>query len=141
MGKVIKHSKKVGSPPGSLIYTGVKKVEEVKVSLVDYGQTKFQERKISNIGECFPFKETSTVVWINVVGLHKIDIIEELGKHFEVHPLFLEDILNVWQRPKIECFEEYIFTVSKMLTYNRETENVEAEQVNMVLGKNFLITF
>lgn len=142
MRKMIKKpSKKVAVPPGSLIYTGDKKVEEVEISFIDYDQTHFQEKKISNIEECFSFKETPMVTWININGLNKIDVVENLGKYFDIHHLVLEDILNVNQRPKMEDFDKYVFIVLKMLTYDEKTEQIESEQVSIILGRNFVITF
>lgn len=142
MRKMIKKSsKKVTVPPGSLIYTGDKKVEEVEILFIDYDQTHFQEKKISNIEECFPFKETSMVTWININGLKEIDVVENLGKYFDIHHLVLEDILNVNQRPKMEDFDKYVFIVLKMLTYDEKTEQIESEQVSIILGRNFVITF
>jgi magnesium transporter len=73
--------------------------------------------------------------------LHKIDIIERIGKHYILHPLVLEDILNVYQRPKVEYFEDYIFVVLKMLTYDDKTDDINSEQVSMILGNNFVFTF
>jgi len=62
--------------------------------------------------QCFPFKDTPTVTWINIDGLHQVDIIEKLGKHFSLHPLILEDIVSTEQRPKMEDFENYIFVIT-----------------------------
>jgi magnesium transporter len=70
-----------------------------------------------------------------------VDIIEKIGKHFNLHPLVIEDILNIHQRPKIEDFEDHIFIVLKMLTYNKDSHEGESEQVSIILGKNFVLTF
>ena len=111
-----KRSTKSGLPPGTLVHIGEKKMEEVKITIIDYDETHFQEKEVKTIEECFPFKDKPTVTWINIDGLHQIDIIEKLGKHFGFHPLVLEDIVNTDQRPKIEDFVTYLFLVLKMLT-------------------------
>jgi magnesium transporter len=135
-----KLTKKIGAPPGTLIYTGERK-EDFEVSVIDYDADNYNELKVKDIEECFPFKDSPTVTWINIVGLHRTDAIEKIGSHYNLHPLVLEDILNVTQRPKIDYFENYIFIVLKMLTYNDESNEVESEQVSIILGKNFVFTF
>ena len=84
---VKKKSKKVGLPPGSIIHIGNKRDEKVKITIVDYNEAKFQEKEAKSVGECFPYKDKSTITWINIDGVHKIKVIEEIGKHFNLHPL------------------------------------------------------
>jgi len=141
-GRLVKrHSKKAGLPPGTLVYVGEKKMEKVRIRYIDYDDTEFREKEAGKIEECFPFKTTPTVTWINIDGLHEIEIIEKLGKQFEFHPLVLEDILSTEQRPKYEDFDKYIFIVLKMLYYNQELQVIESEQISILLGDNFVITF
>jgi len=135
------YSKTAGLPPGSLVFVGEKKTEEVRITYLDYDEQNFQEKQVSNIKECFPFKSTPTVTWINIDGLHQTDIIESIGKNFELHPLILEDILNTGQRPKFEDSDKYIFIVLKMLSFDEESQTVQAEQVSLVLGSSFVISF
>ena len=142
MPKLIKkQSKKVGLPPGTLVHIGQRKTESARISVIDYNEQSFQEKQISDIEECLQFKEASTVTWINIDGIHEINLIDELGRQFELHPLILEDILNTGQRPKFEDFDKYIFVVLKMLSYDDENQAVQAEQVSLVLGPNFVISF
>ena len=132
---------KVGLPPGTLVHTGEKKTEQIRITLVDYNNENFQERVIEKVEECFPFKDVQTVTWINIDGLHNIETIEKIGKHFDLHPLILEDILNTGQRPKCEDYEKCLYMVLKMLTYNEENGTIKSEQVSLVLGQNFVISF
>lgn len=142
MAKLIKkHSRKAGLPPGTLVHIGKRKEESVRVTIIDYDEENFQEKQLSAIEQCFPFKETATVTWINIDGIHDVSLIEKLGKQFELHPLILEDILNTEQRPKLEDFEKYIFIVLKMLSYDDKEQTIEAEQVSLVVGPNFVISF
>ena len=136
-----RRSKPAGLPPGTLIYVGERKVETVRITYIDYDEHNFAEKQVSNIEECFAFKTTPTVTWINIDGLHDVKIIEKLGQQFELHPLVLEDILHTGQRPKLEDFEKYIFIVLTMLSYNGDNQTVEAEQVSIVLSSNFVISF
>jgi len=136
-----RHSKKAGLPPGTLVHIGEEKTEVVRTTYIDYDEEKFEEKQIKNIEECFPFKATPTVTWINIDGIHNVDMIEKLGKQFELHPLILEDIVNTEQRPKFEDFDKYMFIVLKMLSFNEQRQAVETEQVSLVVGSNFVISF
>jgi magnesium transporter len=136
-----KRVSKAGLPPGTLVYTGEKQLERVRLSVIDYDEGRFQELVPKTVEECFPFKETPTVTWLNVTGLHDIEVIEKLGKHFDLHPLVLEDVLSTGQRPKYEDFGTYVFLVLKTLHYNDETHELRVEQISLVLGPNFVISF
>lgn len=135
------HSKKAGLPPGTLVHVGEKRVEAVRISYIDYDEQSIEEKQVSSIEQCFPFKSTPTVTWINIDGLHEVEVIEKLGTQFELHPLILEDILHTTQRPKFEDFEKYFFVVLKMLSYDDVNQTVEQEQVSLVLSENFVISF
>jgi magnesium transporter len=136
-----KREKKIGLPPGTPVFVGEQKAEVAKITILDYDETQFQQREVKEVEECFLFRETPTVTWINVDGLHDIDVIEKIGKHFDMHPLILEDIVNTQQRPKMEEFEKYIYIVLKMLYYDEETEGTQVEQVSLILGENYVISF
>ncbi len=136
-----KASEKAGLPPGSPVHVGEIKAEKIKITLIDYDNTNYEEREIENIEESFPFKETPTVTWINIDGLHKVDIIEKIGGHFGLHPLVQEDIVHTGQRPKFENLDEHLFVILKMFYYKEEEDEVEAEQISIILGSNFVISF
>src|SRR4030042_6689546 len=97
-----KRSEKAGLSPGTLVFVGEKKVEKVKIKIIDYDETQITEKEAATIEECFPFKDKPTVTWIHIDGLHEVDIIEKLGNHFGLHPLLLEDIVNTDKGPKME---------------------------------------
>lgn len=136
-----KRSTKTGLPPGALIHIGEKKAEKIKISFLDYDEIQIEEKEVKTIEECFPIKDKPTITWINIDGLHQVDIIEKIGKNFDFHPLLLEDILNTEQRPKIEDFETYIYVVLKMLNYDEKTNELNSEQVSIIFGQNFVISF
>lgn len=136
-----KTSQKKGLPPGSLVHVGEKKIEKTKITVIDYDQSTCREFEAETIEECFPFRDSPTVTWINIDGLHEVDIIEKTGTHFGFHSLLQEDIVHTGQRPKLETFEAYIFIVLKMFYYAAEEQEVEAEQVSIILGSNFVISF
>jgi len=142
MSRFVKgRSRKSGLPPGSLIHIGELKAERTRITIIDYSEERFQETEAKTVEECFPFKESPTVTWINIDGVHEPDIVEKIGNHFDLHPLILEDILNTGQRPKLEDLGSYLFIVLKMLYYDETENKLTSEQVSLVLGANFVISF
>jgi magnesium transporter len=135
-----KRSGKSGLPPGTLVHIGEKKAEEVKITVIDYDEAGFQELHFDSIEACFVFKGRPSVTWINVEGLHDVANIQKLGDCYGFHPLILEDILNTDQRPKIEDFDAYLYIVLKML-HNGESTQTVAEQISLILGPNYVISF
>jgi magnesium transporter len=143
MGKKIrtsKYKKKLGTIPGSIIYTGNKESEKLFIESFDYSEDKIEHNQYQNIEDVFHYKSTESTTWINLNGLNHVNAIEKLGNHYNLHPLTLEDIVNISQRPKLEEYEDYLFVVLKMLYYDKD-ENIVSEQVSFILGENYVITF
>jgi magnesium transporter len=136
-----RRSHKTGLPPGTLVHVGERRVEKPRIRIIDYDETQLEEKEAQSIEECFPFKDKPTITWINIDGIHEPEIIEKIGNHFLVHPLVLEDILNTGQRPKLEESKDYLFIVLKMLQYDETTSEINAEQVSLIVGSNFVISF
>ncbi len=136
-----KRSRTAGLAPGTLVHVGERKMDSVKITVIDYDQNNLTEKQAANVEECFEFKTTPTVTWINIDGLHDIKLVEKIGKHYEIHPLVLEGIVNTTQRPKFEDMDTYIFIVFKMLTYNDEQGTVQSEQVSVILSRGVVISF
>jgi len=136
-----KREKKIGLPPGTPVFVGERKVEKTKISIIDYEETRLEEKETVTIEECFPFKDTPTVTWINIDGIHDVENIQKIGKQFELHPLILEDIMNTDQRPKTEDFGHYMYIVLKMLYYDKKVNETQVEQASLILGENFVISF
>ena len=134
-------SHKSGLPPGSLIHIGKRRAKKVKISVMDYDLKTFDEKECKNPADCFSFRDTETISWINIDGLHDIKTIEEIGNHFSLHPLLLEDILNTRHRPKVDEFENHIFLTFKMLGIGKDGKSIISEQVSFVLGSNWLLSF
>jgi len=135
-------SRKAGLPPGTMVHIGERKPGEVRIRVLDYDREYATEHEIRDIRETFAFRDTPTVTWIDIEGLHDTELIGQLGAHFGFHPLFLEDIVNTESRSKIEDFETYIFIVLKMPCRNSDDAGrVVSEHVSMVFGANYLISF
>lgn len=135
-----KRSAKIGLPPGTLVHIGEKSSREIRIRVLDYAPGQCTEKEIAGLDECFYFADTSGVSWIDVEGLHEVELIQRLGDCQGFNPLMLEDIVNTDQRPKLEDFGDYLYIVVKMLSEQADGE-IAVEQVSLVVGANFLISF
>lgn len=139
MKLVQKRSRKTGLPPGTLVHIGERKSEKVTVTVFHYsgaGCDELQPEQVDGLSR--PVDES--VIWINVGGVHQVEVVETLGKQFSLHPLLLEDVANTDQRPKLDDYETYLFLVMKMLSLTDRKE-IAVEQVSLVLGRNYVISF
>ena len=137
----ILRSEKTGLPPGTLMYVGDKKTEKTRITVIDYDAAGFIEKEAASVEECFPFKETATVTWINVDGVHDAGIIEKLGGRFDIHPLVLEDIMTTTQRPKTEDLGGAVFVVLRMIEFDATSFEMTGDQLSLILGPNYVISF
>ena len=136
-----KSSKKAGMSPGTLVHVGEQKIDKARITLINYDEDRLEEKELKRIEESFAYKDTPPVTWINIDGLHDIELIEKVGTRFETHSLTMEDIVNTGQRPKVEDFEDYIYLVFKMLKFDETTSHIASEQVSLILGPHYLISF
>ena len=130
-----------GLAPGSLVFIGNKKMENIRIRIIDFDKTKLEEHELQDILQGAKYKGTNTVTWINIDGLHDVGMVERIGEHFDLHPLAQEDIVHVGQRAKMEDYETYQYIVLKMLQYNDEKQIILSEQLSIIVGSTFLITF
>ncbi len=132
-------SKKAGLAPGTPVLTE-ENTESTKITIFDYDEKDFSEFQAKTAEECFAYmKKKKTTTWINVDGLLDKNILESLCSYFAIHPLVLEDILDTEQRPKVEDYDDYLYIVVRMLAYKNDL--VESEQMSLILGPNFVISF
>ena len=134
-------ARKIGMPPGTLCSPPERKDQPVRISLIDYDATQFQEKEIHAIEECFPFRDTSSVTWINIDGLWDGKVISTIGSEFSIHPLILDDIQNTQQRPKFEDLDSFFYINLKMIRTGPRHGDMTIENVSLIAGSNFLITF
>lgn len=134
-------SEKAGLPPGVLIHVGKRKVEEVRISVIRYSDTDFFEAECKTVADFLPPADGEEVTWINIDGLHDTSLMTELGEQFGLHSLLLDDVLNTRHRPKLEEFDEHLLLMLKVLGLNETGHTLMSEQVSLVLGRNWLITF
>ncbi len=133
---------KAGLPPGTAIHIGEIKTDKVRISVIDYNQEQVESRTVEEVGECRLLAgRRETVTWINVNGLHQVDILEKVGQCFQLHSLTIEDILNTNQRPKLDIFDDYIYLVVRMPWLDQEQGGIGFEQVSFIVSGTQLITF
>ena len=128
----------IGAPPGTLFYTGEQRTDRIKITLIEYNETEFFEREFFDLSDCLSHVKPNMVKWLNVEGLHKPELIEVIGKFYNIHPLTMEDIVHVDQRPKFEDYENYVVAIMKMISYTTE---VKSEQLSIVLLENTVLSF
>jgi magnesium transporter len=142
MARFLKKREQVkGQSPGALIFVGTQKMDTVNIRLIDYDEHRLTEEKIEDIHDAASRKNTGSVTWINIDGLHDVEAIGRIGTVFDLHPLVLEDILNTGQRPKIDDYDAYLFIVLKMIRFDSRTQMVVNEQLSMVVADRFVLTF
>lgn len=129
---------KAGAPPGTVVYSGKDTAEKVKITLIEYNETQFIEKNFYDFAECLESVDPSMVKWINVDGIHKVELIEAIGKHYNIHALTLEDIVNTNQRSKFEDYDTYVVSIMKMIYYDEE---IRSEQLTVILMEGMVISF
>lgn len=130
-----------GLPPGSLIYTGEKGHIPPRITVIHYDDTNYSETELEAFTEC-PLVEAG-VTWIQIDGISQVKNLEKIGECFQIHPLVLEDILDVEQRPKVEDYDTYLYIVLKTLRHVPDDKEVEiqSDQVSLILGPHYVISF
>lgn len=136
---ISKSRKKIGVAPGTPTYTGHKEHTNFYIDIIDYTEETCEFIETKDIAATFPYRDTDSVTWININGLHNTDDIQRLGEHYDLHPLIIEDIVDTRQRPKLDEYQDYLFIVFKMM-YHKDNEPC-IEHVSVVLGRNYVITF
>jgi magnesium transporter len=130
-----------GRAPGTTVHIGERRVDKVRVTVFDYDESRVEERVVGSVEECIPYRDRPTVTWINVNGVHDVGVIEKLGDCFGIHPIAREDIANTGLRPKLQDYGDYLLVILKMIYFEPGHHGVKVEQVSLILGKNFVISF
>jgi magnesium transporter len=136
-----RRSQKAGLPPGTLMHIGEKSAEPVKLEVVHAVQDDIRAFELGSVSECIPLLQDNALTWVNVTGVHDASIIGDFGSACGIHPLALEDIMNTTQRPKFEDYDSYIFVVLKIINNTGEEDSSRVEQVSLILGPLYVLTF
>ena len=132
---------KVGMPPGSLVNTGEKEHPAAQITVMRYNEQTIVESRLEAFDACLMVADPGEVTWINVSGVSRVKDLEKLGECFKIHPLVLEDILEVGQRPKVEDYDDYLYIVLNSIRPVGEGEELAAEEISLVLGPHYLLSF
>jgi magnesium transporter len=138
----MKKRKVVGLPPGAVVYTGSRQQEKIFIHHTQYSETEIVEDVYDNHDEAIfkPLHETN-IDWYDVRGLNDTQLVEQLGKTYTIHPLVLEDIPDIHQRPKFEEYERGLFVVIKALAADTATAKLKTEHVAIYFREGIVISF
>ena len=138
---VKKVSKKTGLPPGTLMHIGEKKTDKARIRVMDYDENSLEEKELNSIEEAVGYTDKDSTTWINIDGLHQVEVVEKVGRYYDLNPLVLEDILHTGQRPKMESYEGCMFIIANILSYDDGEDGLKMDQFSLVLGSNYIISF
>ena len=134
-------TEKLGKAPGALVFLGEQKEERSSIEVITYNPDQTARHKEVPVVELQSFMDPGSTCWVNLSGIHDLEVIKKVGETFDLHVLLQEDIANTYQRPKYEEFEKHIFLVLKMLHYDKNENRIEHEQLCLVVGEGYLLTF
>jgi magnesium transporter len=129
----------IGKSPGALMYTGEETKRETVVTLISYNNEKITTSTCNSLDQLLPLLNPGYLNWIDIDKLQNVSLVEQIGSHYNLDPLVLEDILNVDQLPKFDDLQQYVFISLKMLSL--EDEGIRHEQVSFILGSEYLLSF
>ncbi len=132
---------KVGLPPGTIVHTGPKRVDEMSFRIVDFDKQNMEVLVGETLDQCKPLKDTEKTRWIHVNGVHEVKKIEELATYFDIHPLVIEDISSTDQRPKVEILSNGVYVVLKAFSYDKANDTIFSEQISIILGRGYVLSF
>jgi len=133
--------KQAGLSPGTIRFAGQKKMDSMLLRVTEYDAERIEEREARSVHELFASKDAPGMAWINVDGLHEDEALAELGAHFGLHDLVMEDVVHTHQRPKFEEYPEHIYIVMRMLYLQEDDFGVHSEQVSLVFGRGWVLSF
>ena len=132
---------KMGLPPGTLLHMGRAYNEKVRTNVLTYNAGQAGEKADASLAELSRAKEPGTISWIRVIGLHDTAYVEKIGECFSIHPLVLEDIVNTHRRPRCEDYGSYLYIVLKSFHIEKCGDELTADQISLIVGDNYLISF
>ncbi len=137
-----RNRKKAGLPPGSIIFTGKKKIDKIDIHYLEYNEQDYKviDHDNHSISELFQASE-NYIQWYDIRGLHDVELIQAIGDSFKIHPLILEDVVDTHQRPKYEEFDNGIIIIIKALTFDPVQTKILSEQVSLYMGPGFVLSF
>lgn len=135
------YAKKIGLPPGSLVYVGTKRTEKVSITKIDVSKGLSEEIELPNISDSIKTGKDNSTNWINIHGVHDAAVIQSVGRQFNIDSLVLEAIMNTKQRSGAELLDNNLFITLKVLKLANSKSDVVVEQLSLILGQNYLLSF
>lgn len=141
-----KQPKNLLTSPGTLTYVGEETTIKTVIKRIEYNESFYRQEVATTLEMCTPKSAPENppyTTWLNVTGIHEPKVMERLGQLYDIHPLLLEDIMNTYQKPKVETYEDgHLFVTLKMLHLDKNsTGDIWGEHISLILGKNYLISF
>lgn len=141
MARFLKNRKdSVGKAPGSLIHLGKQKMDKSRIRLIQFNDKELVEKEIDDFKKLKSLINENTTTWINIDGLHDINLMKSVQDDFEIPSLTMEDILNTDHRPKVIESSKHVIIILKVLYYENNTDNISSEQISFILGENYILT-
>ena len=135
------YKKAKGLPPGSLHRTESETSKQVSMEFFKYNEKQFEENKTATLNDFFSPASDKKVNWLNINGIHDVELLQDIGDKLSIHPLVLEDITHTYQRPKLDDYNDYLYIVLKMITFDSQTRLIMSEQVSIILMGDTVISF
>ncbi|UCC25212.1 MAG: magnesium/cobalt transporter CorA [Gemmatimonadales bacterium] len=138
--------KKKGAPPGTVVYVGTERAEPARISFMDYDGDVFSEggradERTVSLDEVLSVLDGPRTTWVNLDGIHEVEMVQGLADHLGIHRLVQEDIVHSSQRAKLEEYPDHLYLVMRMLHWDAESASVQDEQLSLVLGQGAVLTF
>ena len=134
-------TEKVGLPPGTVVHTGVDRTEKVTINVMEFAGDQMREYIADTLDDCSPPLDPKASKWVHVHGVHDVDIVKTVCEYYNIHPLVVEDIPSVGQRPKFELMPKSIYIVMRAYDYMPNDMQLHSEQISVAFGKNFVLSF
>ncbi|MHA2395488.1 MAG: magnesium/cobalt transporter CorA [Candidatus Thorarchaeota archaeon] len=134
-------TEKVGLPPGTVVHTGIERAEKVTISVMEFSEGQMREYIADSMDDCSPPLDKKAIKWVHVLGVHDVDIVKTVSEYYDLHSLVIEDIPSVGQRPKLEAMPKSVYIVLREYDLQHEGGQLHSEQVSVVFGKNFVLSF
>lgn len=138
----LKHKKaEIGLSPQELLFRGNKKADEILLRIIDFDESNVEEKTIKQVSEAIHYNKTNSVTWLNIDGLHDLDLLKEIGEAFQLSHIILSDVLETNARPTLHEYENWIFLSIKMLKLDEENGNIKINNLSILFNDKLLISF
>lgn len=133
--------RRVGLSPGTLRHIGQRRLETSRLELFSYTPERLEQRADLSVEACLEAIREPGQHWVNLVGIHDVALVEQLGSEVGLDALALEDVLNTGHRPKVESFDDSLLVILKMLAFDPASGCLVSEQISITLGRDLVISF